>query len=322
MYKDLYGILSKKLGIVGRPILFRDLPQRIAMTATVMNTDLPKDDPLFKLIDDDKRIVMNSEDTPNFDVIGAVTASTAVPGYFNAPQMQIARSVEKDGRVETELFRMQFVDGGVVDNFPVSAAKVEKEGKTALVVVPAFYEAIDPETGEKVSLSTLNFDDEHVAAVNRKNISYYREMMPKLDSFLSQVSDQGYTRVVVAMNLTDLEQQTVPLIQGQTEQDTAQLLELADSEELDHMTASDGRDFMAATVNGPSLLKKVAGAAFNMFMDGQSGESNEYRWRFNGSEAKVGQTEEENLLQVIRGVGSSTLAVSKKQHDERIFEKT
>jgi predicted acylesterase/phospholipase RssA len=321
MYKDLYGILSKKLGVEGRPILFRDLPQRIAMTATVMNTDLPEDDPLRSLIDDDKRIVMNSENTPNFDVIGAVTASTAVPGYFNAPQMQIARSVEVDGQLETKLFRMQFVDGGVVDNFPISAAKKESDGKTVLVVVPAFYETIDPETGEKVSLSTLNFDDEHVAAVNRENSAYYEKMMPKLDSFLSKVSEQGYTRVILGMNLTDLEQQKVPVIQGQTEQETATLLALADEQQLAHMTAKDGRDFMQPTVNGPSLLKKAAGGAFNWFVDGQTGESNEYRWGLNGSQAIVGRTEEENLLQVIRGVGSSALATDKSQRDDRLFEK-
>lgn len=322
MYKDLYAILSDKLGIEGRPILFRDLPQRLAMTATLMNTDLPKEDPLWDLVDHDKRFVMSSETTPNFDVLGAVTASTAVPGYFNAPQMQVARSQERDGQLETKLYRMQFVDGGVVDNFPVSAAKKETEGKSALVVVPAFYETIDPETGEKVSLSTLNFDDEHVAAVNRENLAYYNKMMPKLDAFLADVQAQGYSRVVMAMNLTDLEQQKVPVIQGQSVEETETLLRLAEEHQLAHMSAENGREFMEKTVNAPSAMKKGAGAVFNLFVDGQAGESNEYRWGFRTSEATVGVSEEENVLQVIRGVGASALSTSEDQKKSRLFEQT
>ncbi len=320
MYKELYELLSEKLGIEGRPILFRDLPQRIAITATVMNTDLPPDDPLYQLIDGDRRFVMNPEDTPNFDVIGAVTASTAVPAYFNAPQMQVARTVEEDGELTTKLFRMQFVDGGLVDNFPVSAARREEEGKTALVVVPAYYEAIDPETGEKVSLSTLNFDDGDLEAVNQQNEAYYQNMMPKLDDFMQKVVQEGYSRVVFAMNLTDLEEQTEPLIQGKSAEDTERLLALAGESGLQTMTAPDGREFMKKTVNGPSLVKTAAGGVFNLFIDGQSGENNEYRWGLRESRAIPGVSEEENVLQLIRGVGASALATSKEQKRARLFE--
>lgn len=323
MYKDLYEIISKKLGIEGRPVLFRDLPRRMAMTATLMNTDLPEGDPLWSLVDRDKRFVMSSENTPNFDVIGAVTASTAVPGYFNAPQMQVARSVENaEGELETKLFRMQFVDGGVVDNFPISAAKKDADGKSVLVVVPAYYETIDPETGEKVSLSTLNFDSTHVAAVNKENIEYYKKMMPSLDAFLGDVAKQGYSRIVLGMNLSSLEEQKVPLIQGQTPEETEKLLALADEHEVAHMTAEDGREFMEGRVNAPSALKKGIGAAFNMLVDGQAGENNEYSWGLKGSSARPGETEEENLLQVIRGVGASALASSQEQKESRLFEKS
>jgi predicted acylesterase/phospholipase RssA len=320
MYKELYQVLSQKLGIEGRPVLFRDLPQRVSMAATVMNTDLPEDDPLRSLIDDDKRMIMSSDTTPNFDVVGAITASTAVPGYFNAPQMQVARSEEKDGKLESKLYRIQFVDGGVVDNFPISAAKKETEGKTALVVVPAYYEGIDPESGEKLGLSTLNFDDSHIEAVNRQNEEYYAQMMPKLDSFLAKAQEQGYSRVVLAMNLTDLEEQTEPLIQGQTKEETESLLALADSEGLGHMSASEGRKFMQNSVNGPSLVKKVAGGAFNLYLDGHSGENNELAWGLEATRARVGTREEENVLEVIRGVGSSALSTSKEQAQDRLFE--
>lgn len=322
MYKDLYGILSKKLGIEGRPVLFRDLPRRYALTATVMNTDLEPNDPLRKLIDNDKRMVMSSEATPNFDVIGAVTASTAVPAYFNAPQLHVARTVETaDGKTESKLHRIQFVDGGVVDNFPVSAAKKDPGDKPLLVVVPAYFETID-ENGEKVSLSTLNFDDKHVEAVNKENRAYYQKLMPKLDGFLGKAAEEGYNRVVLAMNLSDLDEQREVVIQGQSKEETKALLKLADEADLDHLSARQGRKFMEKTVNAPGIGKRLAGGAFNIFLDGTDGEDNEYRWKLKGgSTARVGTQEEENLLEVIRGVGSSAMATSKEQEQARLFEK-
>lgn len=320
MYKELYQVLSEKLGVQGRPVLFRDLPQRISMAATVMNTDLPADDPLRALIDQDKRMIMSSDTTPNFDVVGAVTASTAVPGYFNAPQMQVARSEERDGALETTLYRIQFVDGGVVDNFPISAAKKEPDGKTALVVLPAYYEGLDPESGEKLSLSTLNFDDSHLHAVNRQNQKFYEGVMPKLDSFLGKAADQGYKRVILAMNLSSLEEQTDLIIQGQNKEETDRLLDLADEQGLGHLSAREGRKFMEGTVNAPGIVKSVAGGAFNLFVDGHSGESNEYDWGLAGTSSRVGSREEENVLEVVRGVGSSALSSSKSQAKNRLFE--
>lgn len=322
MYKDLHGIISKKLGIEGRPVLFRDLPRRYALTATVMNTDLPADDPLRKLIDNDKRMVMSSEATPNFDVIGAVTASTAVPAYFNAPQLHVARTVPtEDGKSETKLHRIQFVDGGVVDNFPVNAARRDPDDKPLLVVVPAYFETID-ENGNKVSLSTLNFDDENVEAVNKENRAYYEKLMPKLDAFLGKAAEEGYNRVVLAMNLSDLDEQREVVIQGQSKDETKALLKLADSVELDHMSSRQGRKFMEKTVNAPGIGKRLAGGAFNIFLDGTDGEDNEYAWKLKeGSTARVGSREEENLLEVIRGVGSSAMATNKAQEQARLFEK-
>lgn len=321
MYRELYDLVSKKLGIEGRPILFRDLPQRLSVTGTVINTDLPADDPLRKLIDADKRFFMNPEDTPNFDVIGAVTASTAVPAYFSAPQLHVTRSEEKNGKIESKLYRMQFVDGGLVDNFPLSAARRDENEKTALVVVPAYYEAIDPVSGETVSLSTLNFDDTHLATVNEKNASYYRELMPKLDSFMKRVAQEGYDRVVFAMNLSDLEEQAVPLIQGQSKAETEQLLDLAREEGLDSLGATQGRQFIDATIHRPSPLKTLAGAAFNLFIDGQEGEHDEYHWGLKASHSHPGISEEENILQLIRSVGASALSSDEKLSRARRFEK-
>ncbi len=72
MYQTIYKLLSEKLGIEGRPILFRDLPHRCTMVATLLNTDLPQDDPLLRQVDIDGRFVMSTERTPNFDVVGAI----------------------------------------------------------------------------------------------------------------------------------------------------------------------------------------------------------------------------------------------------------
>ena len=144
MYKTLHSLISKKLGVEGRPVLFRDLPFKLSVTATVMNSDLDKNDPI-RQFDEDGRMVMSSGATPNFDVVGAVIASAAVPLYFTAPQMQIARDQE-----EAEHKRIQHVDGGVVDNFPISTTSREEDGSTALVVMPVFSRARTPRARSKV----------------------------------------------------------------------------------------------------------------------------------------------------------------------------
>jgi len=64
----------------------------------------------------------------------------------------------------------------------------------------------------------------------------------------------------------------------------------------------------------------VAGGAFNLFVDGHSGESNEYDWGLAGTSSRVGSREEENVLEVVRGVGSSALSSSKSQAKNRLFE--
>ena len=144
--------------------------------------------------------------------------------------------------------------------------------------------------------------------------------MPKLDSFLGKAADQGYKRVILAMNLSSLEEQTDLIIQGQNKEETDRLLDLADEQGLGHLSAREGRKFMEGTVNAPGIVKSVAGGAFNLFVDGHSGESNEYDWGLAGTSSRVGSREEENVLEVVRGVGSSALSSSKSQAKNRLFE--
>ncbi|MEW6284456.1 MAG: patatin-like phospholipase family protein, partial [Candidatus Eremiobacterota bacterium] len=192
MYRELHRLMSEKLAVEGRPVLFRDLPFKLKICAVVLNTDLPPDDPLRKHIDPDGRFVMSNETTPNFDVVAAVLASASVPGFFNAPQMEVAREVGH----ETKRYRIQFCDGGVVDNLPVSSTT--PAGKRALVMLPVNYETIDPATGEKKGLSTLNFDAGHLDAVNAHNRGVYGDMVPRLGRFLASAGEQGLERTVLA----------------------------------------------------------------------------------------------------------------------------
>lgn len=321
MYKTLHELIGKKTGVVGRPIMFRDLPFKLSVTGTVMNTDLPPGDPIRQSIGEDGRLVMSSVNTPNFDVVGAVIASASVPGYFNSPQMQIARTVEvAPGKYESRLHRIQFVDGGVVDNFPVSATQRESDGKNALVVLPAYYEGYDKTTGEKTGLATLNFDSTNLEAVEAYNREHYQKLAPKIDEFLADSAEQGVKRVVIGMNLTDLEGQTQPVLQGADRDHTQELHQTAEKSGLPHMSARQGRKFMKASVNGPGLMKKVAGAAFDLFLDGTSGEDDQFRWSLGKTSYSVGSTEEQNLLQIVRGTGAAALSASKEQAQGRLFE--
>ena len=55
---------------------------------------------------------------------------------------------------------------------------------------------------------------------------------------------------------------------------------------------------MESTVNAPGIVKSVAGGAFNLFVDGHSGENNEYDWALAETSSRVGSREEENVLEV------------------------
>ncbi len=298
MYTTLYELFSRKLGIEGRPILFRDLPYKLKVMAVALNTTLPENDPLRQSIDGDGRLVMSSETTPNFDVVAAIIASAAVPGFFNAPQMEIARGQDRH--------RLQLCDGGVVDNLPVSAAT--PGDRDALVVLPAHYEAVDPTTGQNVGLSVLNFDPGNISVLDAHNKANYQGFAPQLANFLSELP---HDRVVLALNLAKADEQSLPAILGRSREDTKALNALA---HFPKMTEKDARKMLDKS---PSFTSRLAGALFNTMVDGRGDDENRLDWGWKASRVHLGPGEEEDLGDVIRGAGAAALATT---HGPRNFE--
>lgn len=324
MYQVLNGYLSEKLGVKGRPVLFSDFPRRFACTAVVQNHSLPEGDPLRELIDPvDSRIIMSTENTPNFDVVAAITASTSIPGVFNSPLMEVARTEETDsGEVKVNLHHIQFNDGGVVDNLADSAhRRVEGEEKVLRIVVPAYYEGFNDE-GEKVSLSVLDFDNTHVEASARQNRDFYGHTMPKVDKLLVEAHKRGYQRAVFVQNLSALDDQTQVMIQGQTEAETDELLGLADQVNLDHASAEEAREWSVSMVNAPSRGKKIGAAIWNKIGDGHPmGEDNELDVQKDGARVRMQSEPERDLFSMVRGTVARLLATNPQQLYDRLFEK-
>lgn len=292
MYQSLYQLFSKKLGIEGRPILFRDLPYKLKVMAVALNSTLPENDPLRQAVDGDGRLVMSAETTPNFDVVAAIISSAAVPGFFSAPQMEIARG--------QQLHRLQLCDGGVVDNLPVSAAT--PGDRDALVVLPAHYEATDPATGQPVGLSTLNFDPGNIAVLDAHNKANYERFAPQLADFLS---DLPHDRVVLALNLATAEEQSVPALLGRSREDTATLNQLAHFPKMEEKAARKLMD------RGVTLGKRLSGALFNGLVDGQGNDENRLDWSWKSSRVHLGPGEEEDLYDVVRGAGAAAMATTR-----------
>lgn len=304
MYQTFYDLISKKLGIEGRPVLFRDLPFKLKVTTNCLNTDIPKDDPLFKLIDGDGRLVLSSDTTPNFDVIGAIISSSAVPAFFASPQMEVARAVETEpGVFDVKRWRIQCCDGGVTDNLPVSSATLGN--KTAMTVLPVHYEATDPATGKKVSLSTLNFDTSVLPLIDAENRTNYQRFSSQLGQFLANTDAD---RLVMAMNLTS--DQNDPGVMGRTSQETAALEAGASAVGLPH---TDAHPLLPQS---PGFWFNIsAGGAFKAFLDGQKGtDGQRLLWSPRGSRIRMGVTEEEDIIDIARGAGAAGLATEHLSH--------
>jgi predicted acylesterase/phospholipase RssA len=324
MYQVMNGYLSEKLGVKGRPVLFSDLPRRYACTAVVQNHSLPEGDPLRDLIDPvDSRMIMSTENTPNFDVVAAITASTSIPGVFNSPIMEVARTEETEsGELNINMHHIQFNDGGVVDNLADNAyRRSDDEEKVLRIVVPAYYEGFN-EAGENVSLSTLDFDNTHVEATARQNKEFYGHTMPKVDKLLVEAHKLGYKRAVFVQNLSALDDQTQVMIQGQSEAETDQLLGLADKVELDHATADEARAWSLGMVNAPSRGKKAGAWAWNKIGDGHPlGEDNELDVQKNGARVRMQSEPERDLFSMLRGTIARVLSTNPQQQYDRLFEK-
>ncbi len=304
MYMTFYDLLSKKLGVEGRPILFRDLPYKLKVTTNALNTDIPPTDPLYNLIDGDGRLVLSSDTTPNFDVVGAIIASAAIPAFFAAPQMEVFRAIETEpGQYDVKRSRIQFVDGGLTDNLPVSSATQTDE--TALAVLPAKFEAVDPATGQTVSLSTLNFDPAYLPLIDAENARNYQRFSTQLGEFLHRTQAD---RLVLAMNLTS--DQDNPALLGKSRARTNSLIETANQVGLPQ---HDGRTLFREPAG--FWARNLKGGAFKAFLDGRTGtDGQRLEWSLSGSRIRVGKTEEEDIIDIARGAGAAGLATERPSH--------
>jgi NTE family protein len=237
MYQSLAGLIQRKIPVTGRPVLFRDLPYKLTVTATVLNSDLPDDLKKQLGIGKDGQIVFSSENTPNMDVAAAISASASVPAFFNSPQVQIVRD-EPDGQGGTRKaeYRLQLVDGGVVNNFPIAHAAEKGDAKPTLIVPPAYYQAPG---NPPVTLSTLNFDPSNLAQIDAYNRKRYAEFAPHLGDLLQKAQDDGSERAIVAFKLVTPTEQPSLIVQGKTRAETEKLRGLAASAGIQTEKAKD-----------------------------------------------------------------------------------
>lgn len=320
MYQTFQDLLAKKLNIHGRPVLFSDLPHKLKMVSSMVNTDLPADSPLREQIDGDGRFVFSSDSTPNFDVAGALVSSAAVPAFFQLPQMLIAKPGE-NGKVERS--RMQLADGGVVDNLSLSSAN-SAEKHRALVVLPAHTQARNPETGELVALDTLNFSTEHLDIIDAHNRELYKNFVPKLDDYFQRLKGHGVERAVLGFNLARPSQQPLPAIQGSSEE--LSLLATIHAKEigLPVVEKEKGDSLIAFTQRPPNLLTDALGDLFDRYIDNRPGEgdgSGTLHRNQDGFHYHPPADETADLFEMGYRVGGLALSASDSEYAQRRFEK-
>jgi predicted acylesterase/phospholipase RssA len=279
MYNVLSELIQKKVPVEGRPVLFRDLPFKLKVTSTMINAEIPPEVRERLNIQPDGQICFSNETTPNMDVAAALCCSAAVPGFFNAPQLQVCN----DGNSQDPtIHRMQMVDGGVVNNFPVS--EVSKDEKSFLLTLPAYAQAPNPNGGEPISLTTLNFDSAHIGVIDDYNKKRYAEIKPQLANTIQAAADSGYGRAVIGLNLSDMDVQTAPILQGHDRCETNQLLAKAQQLGLPTMDAEDGADVIKGNLQAKkhgfleqNLLNTLLDKDDHFKPKGPFGGSPEYR---------------------------------------------
>ncbi len=236
MYQALSELLKKKVPVEGRPVLFRDLPFKLRVTSTMLNGDIPEELREKLKLSPDGQVVFSSDTTPNMDVAAALSCSAAIPGFFHSPQLQLCSGSE-DGK--PVLHRMQMMDGGVVNNFPV--AEASQDEKSFMVMLPTSYQAPSPTPGgEPISLSTLDFDSSAVKYVDAYNREQYKTFGPKLKQTLQAIGEQGYGRTVLSLNITGMDGQKAPVVQGSTREATEELLAITSGQGMPALKADEG----------------------------------------------------------------------------------
>lgn len=310
MYQTLSDLLKKKVPIEGRPVLFRDLPFKLRVTATMLNGDISEELREKMELQPDGQLVFSSETTPNMDVAAALCCSAAIPAFFHAPQLQVCTGSE-DGK--PELSRMQLMDGGVVNNFPV--AEASKDEKSFMMMLPTSFQAPSPTPGgEPISLSTLDFDSRDVKYVDAYNREQFKSIRPRLKQTLQTIGEAGYGRAVLSLNLTKMDGQQKPVIQGGTREETNRLLDISSEQGFPTVNAEQG----ARLVEG-NLPSKGRGLAERLLVDRLLDKDDVFSPRgtprFRPSTQEASGPED-----VIMGAAAALLSAP-AQLDYKIFEK-
>lgn len=288
MYKTLQGLMAKKLGVEGRPVLMSDLPHKFKAVTTVLNTDLPEDHPMRGQIDKDGQLVYNTEDHPNMDAVGAMLASSAFPFFFDPPQML---EVGPGGEfLSSEVHRIQNVDGGALNNFPVGEAAGDEQ--TVMVVQPTRY------TG----MSTLNFAPDQATrdAVNRENRELSELHGAATIRTLNEARRQGATKLVWGLNLASEEEQAKPILQGRTKQETAGLAQIAQDNDMNLTDAKSAQELMEKMAGKDSKFKSLARKIATRALHGKEGSLHKEGYRPATEEAQ-------GLEDVVTGLGGAVL---------------
>lgn len=322
MYQTFEKLLAEKLGVEGRPVLFSDLPHNLKLVSSLMNTDLPEDSTVRREVDSDGRFVFSTENTPNFDVVGALISSAAVPGFFQLPQMIVAKPSVDGGKPERS--RMQFADGGVVDNLSLSSASREEKNR-ALVVLPAHTHTRHPETGEWVGLDTLNFGTDNLDLVDAHNKKLYAKFAPKLDEYFQRLKQHGVERAVMGFNLAKPWQQPLPAVQGSSEELSLRSLIHAKDLDMPVLDKEKGDGLISYTQRPPNLLTNVLGGLFDDYFDNRPGVNNgegDFHRSQDGFHYHPPQTEATDLFDMAWSAGGAALSASKSEYAERKFQQS
>lgn len=319
MYQTFHELLSKKLNIEGRPILFSDLPHKLKMVTALVNTDLSDDNSLRDHLDPDGRFVFSSESTPNFDVVGALVSSAAVPAFFQLPQILVARP-GKDGTVERH--RMQLADGGTIDNLSLSSANRDEKDR-ALIVLPAHTHARHPETGEWVGLDTLNFSTDNLDIVDAHNQKLYEKFVPKMDEYFQRLKGHGMKRAVIGFNLAKPWQQPLPAIQGSSESLSLRSVIHAQDLGLPVLEKDKGDALIRFTQRPPGLLTNVVAELFDRYIDDRPGVGDgggDFHRNQDGFHFHPSKEESSDLFEMAWSVGGVALSASESEYKHRKFE--
>lgn len=317
MYRTLDGLFRQKTGVEGRPVLFRDLPFKLKVVATVLNTDLPEDLRKQLGIGEDGRIVLSSENTPNMDVAAAVSASAAVPGFFQAPQVQVYRQVPdaNGGEPKVEVYRLQLVDGGVVNNFPVAHAR---EPGSMLLALPTYFEAPGTKPGEpRAKLTMLDFDPKDLPRIDAYNRQRYAQFAPQVASLVQEARSEGVQRVVLAMNLATPESQTAPAVQGETKRATRRLHDLASQVGLPKLSEKESRKLVRSNLEATGK----DGLAQRLLVETLLDKEDTFDFAVCGKPGFHPMTREaQGIPDLALGVAAATLA-SGARLEEKLFER-